>query len=82
MATKAKQINMDPTPHISAMTKPTVLWSSCLYGISDGLLCGGLPPSAIANIRMRTRLNDDGSFLKIHEKRIYVPNNVIFVLDR
>ena len=56
MATKAKQINMDPTPQMSAMTKPTVLWSSCLYGISDGLLCGGLPPST--NIRMVKSLND------------------------
>ena len=64
MATKAKQINMDPTPHISAMTKPTVLWSSCLYGISDGFLCGGLPPSASSielvgsNIRMMKRMDD------------------------
>ena len=64
MATKAKQINMDPTPQMSAMTKPTVLWSSCLYGISDGLLCGGLPPSASSielvgsNMRMMKRMDD------------------------
>ena len=43
MATKAKQINIDPTPHISAKTNPTVLWSSCIYVVSDAVIFGCLP---------------------------------------